>query len=120
VALALALAAAPARATETPAPVRTEIEALLDRLALSGCRFQRNGTWHEAAEARSHLLRKLAVIERRGTLGSTEQFIDLAATRSSVSGRPYAVACANASANEASDTWLRRQLTALRGTTRGR
>lgn len=60
--------------------MRHEIEALLDRLAGLGCRFQRNGIWHESGEARSHLLRKLQALERRVTLASTEKFIELAAT----------------------------------------
>lgn len=31
-------------AEPTPAPVRAEIEAILNRLEASACRFQRNGT----------------------------------------------------------------------------
>jgi hypothetical protein len=99
----------------TPAPVRTEIEALLFRLQASGCQFQRNGSWYGSAEARTHLLRKLDAVEARGTLQSTEQFIALAASRSSFSGKPYRVRCGGADPVE-SGQWLTSQLAALRNT----
>ena len=73
-------------ADPTPAPVRAEIDAMLGRLEASGCRFLRNGSWHDGARAREHLLDKLEYIEKRGTLQNAEQFIELAASRSSLSG----------------------------------
>jgi ethanolamine utilization microcompartment shell protein EutL len=97
----------------TPAPVRAEIDALLARLEASGCRFGRNREWYAGADARAHLLRKLEYVERVGTIRSAEQFIDVAATKSSVSGAPYQVRCGSAAAvNSAS--WLRAQLDAIR------
>jgi hypothetical protein len=113
--LAWALATgAPAGVLAAPAPpaVRAEIDALLARLAASGCEFERNGRWHDAAEARSHLQRKLDHVERRGTLRSTEQFIELAATSSSTSGRAYQVRCGGNAVPSAN--WLARELAALR------
>ena len=79
VALLLAAPTAPA--------VRAEIDQLLGRLESSGCRFNRNGSWHPAAEAKSHLLRKLEYFDDRSGVASTEQFIALVASRSSVSGK---------------------------------
>jgi hypothetical protein len=102
-------------AAPTAAPVRAEIDALLARLEGSGCRFGRNDAWHAGAAARAHLLRKLETIERYGTITTTEQFIDAAATQSSVTGAPYAVQCGNAAAVP-SGAWLAAQLKALRGT----
>ncbi len=102
-------------AAPTAAPVRVEIDVLLARLEASGCRFGRNDEWHTGADAKAHLLRKLDTIEKRGTITSTEQFIDVAATRSSVSGAPYAVRCGDA-APMPSSAWLRSQLEALRAT----
>jgi hypothetical protein len=102
-----------ATAAPTPAPVRAEIDALLGKLQSSGCQFDRNGSWHSAAEARDHLLRKLEAIERRGTIQSTEQFIDLAASKSSSSGKPYRVRCGTEAA-VGSGPWLHRQLVAIR------
>jgi hypothetical protein len=92
---------------------RTEIDALMSRLEVSSCEFNRNGTWHTAAEAKSHLLRKLKYLEDRGTVQSTEQFIDLAASGSSLSGQPYLVRCGNDAAIR-SGTWLRSQLQDIR------
>lgn len=116
--LALAITAlvalhAPVFAGPTPAPVRVEIDAMLERLESSGCRFQRNGRWHDGARAREHLLDKLAYIEKRGTLQNAEQFIELAASRSSLSGRPYQVRCAT-QAPVPSGQWLTEQLGRVR------
>lgn len=102
--LAAALAASPPRA---------EVDALLSRLARSECRFQRNGEWYGSQKAREHLERKLAYLERRGTLESAEQFIEKVATGSSVSGEPYLVQCGKAKPVP-SAAWLTDQLKALR------
>jgi hypothetical protein len=102
-----------AHATPPAPPVQKEIDALLGRLQSSGCRFNRNGSWYDAAEARDHLLQKLQYIEGHGTLGSTEQFIELAATKSSFSGKPYQVQCGAAPAVD-SAAWLTQQLKQLR------
>jgi hypothetical protein len=115
--LLLAAALAPhgltASAAPTAAPVRAEINALLDKLQTSGCQFNRNGAWHDSAEARDHLLRKLEYIEGKGTIRTTEQFIELAAAKSSFSGKPYQVKCGDAPPVE-SQQWLTRQLDAIR------
>lgn len=102
-------------ATASPASsqVRGEIEVLLARLQSSGCQFQRNGSWYSASAARDHLLRKLEYIERRNTLRSTEQFIKLAASKSSSSGKPYQVKCGTEAAVE-SQQWLNNQLASMR------
>lgn len=105
----LVLLAPPALSTSA----RAEVDALLSRLAQSGCRFQRNGEWHGAAKAREHLERKLAYLERRGRLESAEQFIEQVASGSSVSGEAYRVQCGKAPA-VTSAAWLRAQLRALR------
>ena len=100
-------------AAPTAAPVRSEIDALLARLERSGCQFERNGAWHDGAAAKEHLLRKLGAIERRGSLASTEEFIELAASKSSTSGKSYRVQCASDAPVE-SRAWMRRELAALR------
>lgn len=115
--LVLALAAWPALAAPLPPPARAEVDALLARLEASGCTFYRNGTWYPAAEAKTHLLRKLDYLERHGTVTTTEQFIDLAASGSSQSGEPYQVRCGNA-APVTSATWLRSQLEPMRANKR--
>jgi hypothetical protein len=112
-AFALLLASVAGLAAPTAAPVRAEIDALLARLEASGCRFGRNDAWHAGAAAKAHLLRKLDYIEQYGTIATTEQFIDAAATKSSLSGAPYAVQCGNAAA-ENSAPWLLAQLEKMR------
>lgn len=112
--LCLALIAPLAHATPTSAPIRTEIDGLLNRLQSSGCEFNRNGTWYSGSEAKTHLLRKLAYLEDKGTLRNAEQFIELAATSSSFSGSAYQVRC-GATPPVPSRQWLTRELSALRG-----
>jgi len=112
-ALALAFWCGAAFADPTPARIRAEIDALLDRLQASGCQFERNGTWYGPADAKAHLLGKLEYVERRRTLQSTEQFIELIGSSSSASGKPYRVKCGNAAPVE-SRQWLTRELSAVR------
>lgn len=111
--LALLLAAQQACAAPLPPAARGEIEVLLARLAASGCQFKRNGSWHTATEAQAHLRRKLDYLVEKGAVASTEQFIERAASRSSISGRVYQVRCGSASP-VASGEWLRAELQAMR------
>jgi len=90
-----------------------EVDALLARLQASGCSFNRNGSWYPAAEARTHLLRKLEYLEDRDLVQTTEQFIARAGTGSSMSGKPYLVRCGNAAPQE-SRAWLTRELEVVR------
>lgn len=99
-------------AAPASAPVRGEIDALLAALQASNCEFQRNGSWHGAAEAKTHLLRKLEYIEKRSTLPSAEKFIEMAASSSSASGRAYEVRC-NGTV-QPSAQWFARQLERIR------
>ncbi len=87
-ALLTGLLATAAIAAPLASAVKTEIDSLLGRLEASGCEFNRNGTWYSAAEAKSHLLGKLKYLEERGLVQTTEQFIERAASGSSISGQP--------------------------------
>lgn len=111
VALALLLVTGATMAAPS-ATTTAEIDQLLSRLASSGCEFQRNGEWHAGPEARAHLERKYAYLLKKDLIGSTEDFIERAATRSSVSGQDYQVRCgAELSTSRA---WLRAALSRLR------
>ena len=102
-------------AVPTPAAVTdSEVRALIAAIGQSGCRFQRNGHWHDAARAQAHLQRKYDYARRRQLAGDAETFIDQAATRSSFSGRPYRVACPGQPEVDAGD-WFRARLDSLRG-----
>jgi hypothetical protein len=111
--LAVLLLALPGRAEPLPPDARGEIEALLSRLAASGCQFKRNGAWHTAVEAQAHLQRKLDYLVDKGAVTSTEQFIDRAASKSGLSGKAYLVKCGSASPLP-SAAWLRAELQRLR------
>ena len=100
-------------ALATDANVRLELQTLLTHLGASSCQFNRNGEWHAAKDAQEHLQKKLAHIEMRRDLRTAEEFIDLAATASSMSGQPYWVRCASA-APVHSAVWLRARLTQMR------
>src|SRR5574340_143526 len=111
--LAACLFASQAWAATLPPAARVEISSLLLRLAASGCQFKRNGAWHTADEAKAHLQRKLDYLVDRGAVASAEQFIERAATKSSVSGEPYLVKCGSNPAMP-SGKWLYSELQSLR------
>ena len=113
-AIAVVLAVpAPVPGAEAGEDAGREIAALIEAVGASGCRFQRNGRWHPSTAAQSHLQRKLATARRRGLDGDAETFIDSIASRSSTSGQPYRVQCADAPEQPAAD-WFRAQLQRLR------
>ena len=103
----------PASAAEPSATVQREVNFLLDAIEASGCRFYRNGTWYSAHEARLHLRGKYDWLAARDGVAATEQFIDLAATQSSLSGRAYLVQCGEGP-TRASNQWLRERLAQFR------
>jgi len=98
-----------------PTTARAEVTAVLARLEASGCQFNRNGTWHSGAEAKSHLQSKLEYLEKKAAPKSAEEFIDLAATRSSISGSAYQVKCGG-EPSVPSAAWLMFQLQEVRRT----
>jgi hypothetical protein len=105
-------------AMAAPSPnAEAEIAGLMDALAKSGCQFQRNGDWHDAKQARAHLQRKYDYLLKKNMVDTSEQFIQRAASQSSVSGRAYRVRCAGKEQDAA--TWFGGQLRRLRhaGTT---
>jgi hypothetical protein len=105
--------AAVAAAAPLPPAAKAEIDSLLSRLESSGCAFSRNGSWYSAAEAKAHLLRKLAYLEDRGLVQTTEDFIERVASASSVSSEPYLVKCGS-DALVRSGVWLTSQLRVMR------
>jgi hypothetical protein len=95
-----------------------EIDQLLASLKGSGCTFQRNGRWHDAAMAAEHLETKRAHFQRAGRIHSAEDFIRLAATGSSTSGNPYSVACPG-KPELSSAAWLEAELGRIRAKASG-
>lgn len=111
-AIALLVAASSAGAAP-PAATQREVAGLFAALERSGCRFERNGEWHDATRARAHLQRKYDYLLRRDAIPSTERFIELAATRSSMSGKAYRVQCPGRPIVD-SATWFRQALAKIR------
>lgn len=84
---ALALAAPP------PPASQDEIDHLLSYVDSSGCQFYRNGTWYNSAEGQAHLKEKYDFLTKMGWVHSAEDFIERAASKSSVSGESYQAKC---------------------------
>jgi len=111
---AVLLAILPLLSQAAPPPAaRQEITHLIGYLTASGCSFQRNGSWHDAADAARHLQRKYDYLLKRDLVASSEDFIARAASESSLSGKPYQVRCGG-NAPLASAAWLKAELAKYR------
>ena len=99
---------------QSPSPATShEINQLFAALENSKCEFNRNGSWYSAQKATEHLHRKYDHLLQKGLVTSTESFIDLAATKSSLSGKPYLVRCSNMQPVP-SKSWFTNKLKELR------
>lgn len=87
-----------------------EIEHLLKFVAQSNCSFQRNGELHTPEKAREHIEKKYQYLKKR--IKTTEQFIGYAASRSSISKKPYTVTCEGRQLT--SEQWLTTELSRFR------
>lgn len=92
-ALALAALVHGPAAAAPDARTQGEIVHLLDYVATPGCQFNRNGSWHEGAEARAHLQKKYDYLAKRNLVTNAESFIERGASESSTSGKDYLVRC---------------------------
>ena len=66
-----------------------------------------------ADEAVKHIERKYKWLKDRGLIDTAEQFIDRAASKSSMSGKPYLVKCGTANPVESS-IWFKQELETFR------
>lgn len=112
-ALMLGLLLVPIARAEPSASVQMEVNFLLGYIEGSGCEFYRNGTWHDSKTAQAHLRDKYKNLITRNLINTTEDFIELAGTESSISGQPYEVRC-NGGATVTSNQWLRDELARFR------
>jgi len=96
------------------AEVPTEIDYLLTTMGSSDCTFIRNGKEYDAADAEAHLRMKY----RRGKryASTTEKFIENLASKSSMSKKPYLIACEGSERIE-SGAWLMQLLLKYRAET---
>jgi Family of unknown function (DUF5329) len=86
-----------------------EIAHLLTYLKNSTCQFYRNGTWYSPGKAVEHIERKYKWLKDKGLIDTTEEFIDRAASKSSISGNPYLVRCGNINPVKSS-AWFKEEL----------
>ena len=102
---------------QAPSPsVKHEIASLFTALEQSGCKFNRNGTWYGAKKAADHLRRKYDYLLKKDRVTTTESFIDQAASKSSISDKPYLVRCGS-NASVESKAWFTTELIRLRRAT---
>ena len=85
----------------------TESEYLISTVGQSGCTFIRNGSRHDAEDAASHMRLKYRRGKRYAT--SAELFIERLASKSSFSGKPYAIECPGSDAVPSGE-WLTARL----------
>lgn len=98
--------------TSTPASTsfEAEIEHLTQTVRNSPCQFIRNGDVHAGPDAAEHMLDKYDYFEDE--IHTAEDFIRQAASKSTLTGKPYEVKCANS--HLTSQQWLLRHLEAFR------
>ena len=74
-------------ASDTKPQAEAEIDYLLERVAMTPCEYHRNGKVYSGAEAHKHILRKYDYF--RDDIKTAEDFIRLAASKSTFSGKFY-------------------------------
>jgi hypothetical protein len=109
----LGLAMVPVVRAAPPPIALAEINYLLDFVESSGCEFYRNGIWYDSKKARAHLQSKYELLAARDRIKNAEEFIENAATRSSISGLNYQVRCSGDKPIPSSE-WLRSALERFR------
>ena len=105
----LALAGAHA---DVPPGQEAEVEHLIAYLENSGCNMVRNGKIYSGEEGGKHVRRKYEYF--RDDISSTEEFVELSATKSTMSGKPYKVHCPGEPPRDSAD-WLLEELDVYRG-----
>ncbi len=87
--------------------VEKTIDHLVEFVEQSNCTFIRNDEEHDAKYAAAHIRKKYDYF--KGKIDTPEKFIELCATRSLVSGRPYMVRCKGDRKIPTAD-WLKTEL----------
>lgn len=111
--LVVAVGILPGARAAPPAIAQAEITYLLGYIESSGCEFYRNGSWNDSGKAQAHLRYKYEALAAADRILTAEDFIDKAATKSSLSGQPYEVRYGGGKP-ETNSEWLRGALTRCR------
>ncbi len=97
--------------TANASALASEINHLIAFVGESNCTFIRNGDNHNAAEAVEHMQKKYDYFRKK--VNTAEQFIELSASKSLLSGKPYWIECPG-SKKQHSRTWLLHELARYR------
>jgi hypothetical protein len=111
--LVLSFGCSPAAELAPPVIAQSEVHYLLAFIEQSGCQFYRNGSWYDSKDAAAHLRDKYEYLSAKGLIQSAEDFIVQAATKSSLSGKAYAIKCGSGPVMT-TDQWLRDALARYR------
>ena len=85
----------------------SEINHLLTFIENTECQFERNGKIQTGKDTVDHVKKKYNYFKKR--IDSTEKFIELSATKSTMSGKYYVVLC-KGNPNVKSQDWLLQEL----------
>ncbi len=96
---------------DVPPGQKLEIDHLLNFVEHSTCRMSRNGKSYDGVDAVAHIKKKYAYFKDK--IQTTEQFIELSATKSTLSGKYYMVQCGDGKQLRTRD-WLLGELGAYR------
>jgi hypothetical protein len=102
-----------ANAASTDDPLLPAINHLLTYVEESNCVFIRNGKEYNSKDAAKHIKRKYDSL--MFDIKTPEEFIELAASKSTLNGQPYFVRCVDHSPEPSAD-WLRKELSNYRMT----
>lgn len=97
---------------DVPDADRHEVQHLLEYLRASDCLMERNGEQHPGEDAYAHVKKKYDYF--RDDIKTPEEFIDYAATKSTMSGKYYQVICPGDPPVRTRD-WLLDELRRYRG-----
>ena len=111
--MVLALSHGPLAFAEPFTIAQIEINYMLNFVEISGCEFYRNGSWYDSVQAQQHLRAKFDYLSARNRIATAEDFIERAASKSSLSGRSYEVRCGDCTTTTTND-WLKAVLVRFR------
>lgn len=96
---------------DVPDAQRREVEHLINYLKVSTCQMVRNGKAYDGDDGAKHVRRKYNHFQDQ--ISNTEQFIEYAATKSTMSGKLYEVNCPGQDPTPSRD-WLLQELKTFR------
>jgi len=97
--------------SDVPAKQVKEVSHLMSFIQNSKCTMNRNGKEHSTEKSLSHIKRKYK--HYKDDIKSTEDFIRLAATKSTFSGKAYTIKCSDQDVIKSQD-WLLSELESYR------